>query len=272
MLSITLCSSKIQYLTKRFVFLSLCFIGINSISANDPVINAITTIRQSSVENLCKIDYLEALLLHLGVSDRMAGSWHSTIFQGYVGGLQALQYPNQFAKYLLFLQKFNISSYLEIGCRWGGSFIPANEYLKMFHKINKSVCLDWEWFESISRYCDMNTECELLIMNSQSKEFKNYLKDKQFDLIFIDADHSYEGVKCDFQTCKNKGEIFVFHDIVDADCGGVVKFWNELKVIEKSNFDFYEFIDQYEDVLRRTRSTHLGIGVAVKKQSKYPKN
>ena len=33
-----------------------------------------------------------------------------------------------------------------------------------------------------------------------------------FDLIFIDGDHSYKGVKTDFEICKGKSPYILFHD------------------------------------------------------------
>jgi hypothetical protein len=42
------------------------------------------------------------------------------------GGLYIWQYPNQFSKYLLLLLQYKIESYIEIGCRWGGTFILTN--------------------------------------------------------------------------------------------------------------------------------------------------
>jgi predicted O-methyltransferase YrrM len=57
------------------------------------------------------------------------------------------------------------------------------------------------------------------------------------DLIFIDGDHTYDGVKKDFNNYKNlvrSNGIIAFHDIVDskyhrsANCT-VYKFWDELK-------------------------------------------
>ncbi len=55
------------------------------------------------------------------------------------------------------------------------------------------------------------------------------------DFLFIDGDHSYDGVKSDFQMYSplvRKGGIIVFHDIVPGprdNVGGVPWFWTEIK-------------------------------------------
>lgn len=76
------------------------------------------------------------------------------------------------------------------------------------------------------------------------------------DLLFIDGDHSYDGVKNDFELysalCTDKSFI-CFHDInpdygtsrgiqTDAKAGEVYKFWNEIK----SRYDYTEFIETRE--------------------------
>jgi hypothetical protein len=91
------------------------------------------------------------------------------------------------------------------------------------------------------------------------------MSNNYFDLIFIDGDHSYNGVKNDYEITKNSGKIFVFHDIVNDMCPGVVQFWNELKNNEKDTYNFFEFTEQYEDVWNDTQQKFLGIGVAIKK-------
>ena len=91
------------------------------------------------------------------------------------------------------------------------------------------------------------------------------MNNNYFDLIFIDGDHSYNGVKRDYEISKNSGKIFVFHDILSDAVPDVVRFWNELKNNEKDTYNFFEFIEQYEDVWNDTHQTFLGIGVAIKK-------
>lgn len=45
------------------------------------------------------------------------------------------------------------------------------------------------------------------------------------------------------------------------------KVWEEVKEREKNNFDFFEYTDQYDEVVHRRNETLLGIGVAVRKSS-----
>jgi len=64
---------------------------------------------------------------------------------------------------------------------------------------------------------------------------KKILGDSKLDLLFIDGDHTYEGVKRDFEMYSplvKKGGIIAFHDIVEhppeTGCE-VSRFWNEIK-------------------------------------------
>jgi predicted O-methyltransferase YrrM len=61
------------------------------------------------------------------------------------------------------------------------------------------------------------------------------LSGNKLDLLFIDGDHSYEGVKKDYETYSTlvrKGGVIAFHDIVPGPqhlVGGVPRFWSKLK-------------------------------------------
>jgi cephalosporin hydroxylase len=62
-----------------------------------------------------------------------------------------------------------------------------------------------------------------------------------FTFVFIDGDHSYDGVRADFQNLRPmviRGGIVAFHDIVDGPRtgGGVARLWREL------NGDKHEFV------------------------------
>ncbi|MBW4488037.1 MAG: class I SAM-dependent methyltransferase [Trichocoleus desertorum ATA4-8-CV12] len=82
---------------------------------------------------------------------------------------------------------------------------------------------------------------------------KQILGDRKLDLLFIDGDHHYEGVKQDFLKYRHfvrEEGIIVFHDIVpdyltrygtktNRWVGGVPKFWDEIKCF----YSCYEFVE-----------------------------
>jgi cephalosporin hydroxylase len=62
-------------------------------------------------------------------------------------------------------------------------------------------------------------------------QVNNVLGGRSIDFMFIDGDHSYQGVKADFENYKRflaEDGIIAFHDIVNDGCE-VPRFWKELK-------------------------------------------
>jgi predicted O-methyltransferase YrrM len=61
------------------------------------------------------------------------------------------------------------------------------------------------------------------------------LRGRELDFVFIDGDHTYDGVKKDFflyHKFLKKGGLLAFHDIVPGNpevVGGVPRFWSEVK-------------------------------------------
>lgn len=65
-------------------------------------------------------------------------------------------------------------------------------------------------------------------------QVESILGTEKIDVLFIDADHTYEGVKADFELYSSlvgPGGIIGFHDIANPPESnyGVQKFWNEIK-------------------------------------------
>lgn len=90
------------------------------------------------------------------------------------------------------------------------------------------------------------------------EKVKKWLGKSTIDVLFIDGDHSYQGVKADFENYSpmvRKGGLILFHDIVEdystrfgkptpSYTGGVPKFWKELKRAGYSCEEFIENPDQ----------------------------
>jgi predicted O-methyltransferase YrrM len=81
--------------------------------------------------------------------------------------------------------------------------------------------------------------------------------DGPLDLLFLDGDHSADGVARDFalyEPLVRSGGLIAFHDIDAHATGGVPAFWRETR-------DRYEHI---EIVDRRHAPQGLGIGILIK--------
>lgn len=64
------------------------------------------------------------------------------------------------------------------------------------------------------------------------KQAKDIFCGELIDFLFIDGDHSYFGVKSDFEMYSplvRKGGIVAFHDIGEREEGGCHQFWREVK-------------------------------------------
>jgi hypothetical protein len=223
-------------------------------------------------EDLVNSTILEnKILLDLGLNNEILSQQPTELSEYYGKGLnlRIWQYPNQFSKYLNFISQHanKINSYLEIGSRFGGTFICHTEFLhKLNENFNKSVSVDIIDADSLLKeYIEITPTTEHKKINSLSTEFVEYTKNNFFDLVFIDGDHEYKAVKNDAEITKENSNIQVFHDITNISVKDVGIYWSEVKESYKSTHDFFEFTDQYSSV----QGSYLGIGVAVRKEWIY---
>lgn len=130
-------------------------------------------------------------------------------------------------------------SILEIGSRYGENL----KYLAAFMKGNRLVSVDlpnvegWhdenvinELTSVVMTLNDAWYDVNLIVGDSHSDEVLTHVrKHAPFDVVFIDGDHSYEGVKMDWEMYGHMGEQVIFHDINPENGLGVSKLWAELK-------------------------------------------
>ncbi len=121
-----------------------------------------------------------------------------------------------------------------------------------------------ESIEKFKTYIKNNQTLKCVRADSHSNEtvgeIVRILDGRKIDFLFIDGDHSYEGVRADFELYAplvRQGGLIAFHDIQDnpyLPAMQVERFWSEVK----TQYQKYEFIDQ-----NKANQYGMGIGVLV---------
>ena len=140
-----------------------------------------------------------------------------------------IQVPGELASFCLFLSEQEIHTALEVGVYRGRSsyFICAVLYRMcpnlVYHMVDIADYLDG--FEEFQQ-----------VLPCLKKHIPNTTADfiaQQYDFVFIDADHSYEGSMADYLNVGQYAKKMVcFHDIYaheyDSQKGGTVRTWEEV--------------------------------------------
>lgn len=174
----------------------------------------------------------------------------------FFGGIAPGQIREEFIPLLAAFQQLQPRTILEIGTEKGGTFFC---FCKLAPADATLVSIDLpaglfgggypEWRIPIYQaFAQPGQTLHFVRGNSHAPEtlekLKTILGGRQIDFLFIDADHTYEGVKKDFEMygpLVRKGGIVAFHDIVaypkEYD-NQVSVFWNEIK----NRYRFEEFV------------------------------
>jgi len=180
------------------------------------------------------------------------------------GYIKPLQDKSEILGLLIRCEKIHPQYILEIGTARGGTLFF---FSRIADKNAGIISIDLPGGSSGGGYSKLkiplyksfarkNQEIHLFRANSHDintlKKVRKILKRNHLDILFIDGDHSYEGVKKDFEMysplVKNEGFI-IFHDI-NCVTMGVYKFWKEIKK---------KYL--HEEIIQDWNFKELGIGV-----------
>jgi len=151
-------------------------------------------------------------------------------------GISLLQVEEEITTLAHIVKSMAPINYLEIGIHCGSAFTLLGS-LCSGKKLGVDIKLPWpqECMEEIEKVAGAHLLMGDSPLTSTFDKVVEFCP--QYDLIFIDGDHTYEGVKKDFEMYRgllSPNGIIVFHDIDpnhrygDGDAGQVYKFWQEL--------------------------------------------
>lgn len=145
-----------------------------------------------------------------------------------------LQTVDEFVGLVEFFAANNIRSYLEIGT-WTGRLISALHYIFQFDRIYAMDILEPATDQSLPMRLPIGTN--LYVGYSTSADGVAWRRSLgHIDFVMIDGDHSYEGVRRDFEIQSSMPHRFLgFHDLIEpweADPSyrcEVWRLWRELE-------------------------------------------
>jgi cephalosporin hydroxylase len=183
------------------------------------------------------------------------------------------QHREEFLPFLELLASDPPSTLLEIGTSRGGTFFMMCQVADADARL-ATLDLHLPTDVRVETFARSGQHVTGIEGNSTDPEIRtrvDALFPEGLDVLFIDGDHSYEGVKSDFELYRSlvrPGGLVVFHDIVPDDeertgtptmswSGGVPRFWRELKGDNQGDWKLEEFVRSWDQ-------DGFGIGIARK--------
>lgn len=174
-----------------------------------------------------------------------------------LSGRQILQNERELAEFIGILKDHNVRSFLEIGSRYGDTLYEIGKALKVPSRV---VSLDLPLIKKgmpdpqpfMANCCDalrkIGHSVEMIWANSRDERtIAQVAEAGPYDAIFIDGDHSYEGVKADWLNYGGMGKIVGFHDITPIQRPAhknpieVPRLWREICA---ERLDAYQIVHQ----------------------------
>lgn len=178
-------------------------------------------------------------------------SWRNAIDYG------LMQIPTEFADYLMMLtQQPPIRSAIEVGVwRGAASYLTCAVLQRLEPKLEYhmvDVTDDTLAFDQFSEHLNLVKHIPATSLDFEGREF---------DLVFIDGDHSYGGVQKDFLAVgRHARRVVAFHDIFghefDHLAGGPVRFWTEFRMTNAVKMMICEFM--------HSQTPWMGIGMGIR--------
>lgn len=180
--------------------------------------------------------------------------------------ISPLQTRSEIVEYARMVDELRPKTILEIGTYRGGTlFIHSRLAAPRATLISVDLpgswlgnCWRWAHAPIFKRFTREGQTLHLLRADSHRQEtlsaVTRLLDGRPLDLLFVDGDHSYSGVRADFEMYSplvRPGGIVAFHDIAEQPLPcEVARFWNEVKLGY-----------HYKEILHSPAEHAMGIGL-----------
>ncbi len=173
-------------------------------------------------------------------------------------GVKNYQDPREWADFLELIRGEGVRSYLEIGSKFGDSFVSMTISMPQG---SRAVSVEIKPKDSFRlRVSALNVMgCDASIIKGNSTDpaiVEAVRKLGPFDLCFIDGDHSYEGAMADWLNYGPMARIVAFHDIAWKERPGVK---NRLELFVPTVWQ--EIRGRYRHAEISHMSASMGIGI-----------
>lgn len=140
-----------------------------------------------------------------------------------------LQIPTEFADFLIYCSKYRPATMLEIGVFTGGTSFVAAAFFKALNPAFKLTAADLGDYVLLEQ-----RTLDLLDITIKASTTSEDLYGQEFDIVFIDGDHSYVWGKADYLNVgRYAKKVCGMHDITGREYigarGGVFRFWRQLR-------------------------------------------
>jgi len=152
-----------------------------------------------------------------------------------------VQHPTEFVDFLMEILKHDINSAAEVGIWHGG----ASYFTAALLQRKNPDCV-YTLIDIVDNLFAFDEFSKLLKFRKAMPNTSDDFTGEVFDYVFIDADHSYDGVKRDYSNLGQYArKLCAFHDIhaheYDHLNGGTVRFWNEIRETQAQKHRIVEF-------------------------------
>lgn len=207
-----------------------------------------------------KMSHQARRLKQLRSSDHDSSLWIEALWRSHF--FRPMQKQSEIFRLVKLLKALRPTTICEIGAaRCGTTFLLAHAAASYATIITVDLDFSPARMAAVRSFAAPEQRIVCIPENSHSPRtvdaVKSCLKGRSLDVLYIDGDHTSQGVSTDFSLYSSlvrPGGVIVFHDIVPdyharyglatkSNAGGVPQFWQEIKAAHN---DVEEIVEDYE--------------------------